>query len=63
MAKGVRNQRWPVARIQAFVRDWNDGMESDALRDKYGVRNPGGAAAGFRQQGFELARRKPGRAF
>ena len=52
--------RWDPAKVLRYVRDWNDGLEHDALIEKYGIRRPAALAANLRKAGYQLAMRMGG---
>lgn len=57
MSAGGRNGRaimaWPPDKIARFIRDWNEGVESPALRQRYGSQ-PDVVARRLRREGFDL---------
>ena len=53
---------WPDDKAARFARDWNLGMSTPALREKYGVKAPGCIATELRKRGFVLIPRKPNQA-
>lgn len=55
-----RWERWTDERNAAFARDWNDGLDLDALREKYGIRRVGYHATALRAKGYALTKRTPG---
>jgi len=48
---------WTERRIAQFVEDWNSGLDAWAMREKYGVRNPGSTAKVLRDRGLPLLKR------
>lgn len=51
---------WHPARVARFIRDWNDGLDPDALREKYGMRSLAYHVARLRRLGHVLRTRRPG---
>jgi hypothetical protein len=51
---------WDAARLERFRRDWNDELDLDAIREKYGI--PAGKVRRFvqnlREQGHTLVPRR-----
>jgi hypothetical protein len=56
-----RANPWTAERCAAFARDWNDGMEAAALREKYGIKGfASDVATHLRRKGYRLAIRPRG---
>jgi hypothetical protein len=52
--KGVPCVRWSEEKKCRFVRDWSDGLDTDALRERYGINKPSAYALSLRKQGYVL---------
>lgn len=52
--------QWSDARRARFLEDWNEGLDSDALREKYGVTRPSRIAEKLRKLGVEVKARGRG---
>jgi hypothetical protein len=49
---------WSESKIQHFVECWNEGAESHALRDRFGLDNPKRFAELLRSKGYPLVERR-----
>ena len=52
---------WSTEKYDRFARDWQDGLESTALREKYGISSPTRVADQLRRRGYVMTSRQPGR--